>query len=449
MPAEAGSPRRRVGAQGSVPGPGGGASERWRHGDRRGIHPHRWKRAPAGPGAAAPPRTSGEGPATTVDGLGDRRLSAAWGRGEMGGVIEPATEAELAEAVRDAAGPLRVRGGGTRAPVAEGAAVLSTARLSGIALYEPGALTLVAAAGTPMAEIEAALGKHRQILPFEPMDHRALMGAQGEPTVGGAVATGASGPRRVRAGGCRDSLIGARFVDGEGRLVRSGGRVMKNVTGYDLARLMAGARGTLGVLTEVAFKVLPAPATQATLTLEGLDVPASVAAMAAALTSPFEVTGAARDADGATHLRIEGLADSVAYRAGRLSEALASFGAARVETDAEAGTALWRAIRDVEAFAGAPGAVWRIAVRPSHAPEAVALLGAERILLDLGGGLIWAELAEGADARARLGVPGHATLVRSAMTARGPAETGPVAALSERLRARFDPRGILNPGAMA
>ncbi len=364
-------------------------------------------------------------------------------------MIEPADETALAEAVRDAAGPLRVRGGGTRAPVTdEGATILSTARLSGIALYEPGALTLVAAAGTPMAEIEAALAEHGQALPFEPMDHRALMGTQGEPTIGGAVATGASGPRRVRAGGCRDSLIGARLVDGEGRVVRSGGRVMKNVTGYDLARLMAGARGTLGVLTEVAFKVLPAPATQATLTLEGLDVAASVSAMAAALGSPFEVTGAARDEGGATHLRIEGLADSVSYRAGRLTEALAPFGAARVETDPEAGAALWRAIRDVEAFAGAPGCVWRIAVRPSQAPAVVAALAPERALLDLGGGLIWAALPEGVDAGARLGVPGRATLVRGA-TASRPADAGAVAALSERLRARFDPRGILNPGAMA
>ena len=364
-------------------------------------------------------------------------------------MIEPHDEAALAEAVRDAAGPLRVRGGGTRAPVPESATVLSTARLAGIALYEPGALTLVAAAGTPMAEIEAALAEHRQILPFEPMDHRALMGTDGEPTVGGAVATGASGPRRVRAGGCRDSLIGARFVDGEGRVVRSGGRVMKNVTGYDLARLMAGARGALGVLTEVAFKVLPAPATQATLTLGGLDVGASVAAMAAGLTSPFEVTGAARDEGGATHLRIEGLADSVAYRAGRLAEALAPFGAARVETDAEAGAALWRRVRDVEAFAGAPGPVWRIAVRPSQAPEVVGALGAERVLLDLGGGLIWALAREGEDLSARLAVPGRAALVRGEGAA-GPApERGPAAALSERLRARFDPRGILAPGATA
>ena len=360
-------------------------------------------------------------------------------------MIEPADEAGVAEAVRGAAGPLAVRGGGTRGGAAEGE-VLSTARLSGIALYEPGALTLVARAGTPVAEVEAALAEHGQCLAFEPMDHRALLGTAGEPTIGGAVATGASGPRRVRVGGCRDSLIGARFVDGEGRVVRSGGRVMKNVTGYDLARLMAGARGTLGVLTEVAFKVLPAPATQATLTLEGLDVERAVAAMTAALGSPFEVSGAAREPSGATHLRIEGLADSVAYRAGRLAEVLAPFGAARVEEDPEAGAAIWRAVRDAEAMADAPGAVWRIAVRPSQAPGVVASLGAERVLLDSGGGLIWAALPEGVDAEARMGASGRATLVRG----RGGTErSGPVAALETGLRARFDPRGILNPGVLA
>ena len=203
------------------------------------------------------------------------------------------------------------------------------------------------------------------------------------------------------------------------------------------------------MLTEVAFKVLPAPPTQATLTLAGLDAAASVEAMAAALGSPFEVTGAARDEGGTTHLRIEGLADSVAYRAGRLSEVLAPFGAPRVETDPEAGTALWRAIRDADALADAPGSVWRITVRPSQAPAAVAALKPERTLLDLGGGLIWAALPEGVDARDRLGVPGRAALVRGAAPAARSPEPGPVAALSKRLRVRFDPRGILNPGAMA
>ncbi|MEM7711725.1 MAG: FAD-binding protein, partial [Pseudomonadota bacterium] len=197
--------------------------------------------------------------------------------------MRPETEAELAEIVRGANAPLSVRGGGTRHVPAAGEP-LTVSGLTGITLYEPGALTLVARAGTPVAEVEAALAAEGQRLPFEPMDHRGLLGTEGAPTIGGAVAMNVSGPRRVQAGACRDSLIGVRFVDGEGTVVKNGGRVMKNVTGYDLVKLLAGSRGSLGVLTEVSFKVLPAAATQATLRLDGLKVADAVRAMAAGLS---------------------------------------------------------------------------------------------------------------------------------------------------------------------
>ena len=367
--------------------------------------------------------------------------------------MRPASEQELAGAIRDAAGPLRVRGGGTRAvgrPV-EGAA-LSVAGLAGIRLYEPGALTLVAGAGTPLAEVEAVLAEAGQHLPFEPMDHRGLLGTDGVPTLGGMVAANASGPRRVRAGACRDGLIGVRFVDGTGAIIKNGGRVMKNVTGYDLVKLMAGSWGTLGVLSEVAFKLLPRPETGQTLVFDGLDSGRAVAAMAAALGSPYEVTGAAHLPDGRTLLRQEGFAASVAYRAGALAGHLAGFGTpARLEGEESA--ALWAGVRDVAPFHGALGDVWRLSVKPSDAPALVARAGGTA-LYDWGGGLVWLMMPEGSDLRADLGpFVGHATLIRASAATRARIapfhpDPAPVAALSTALRRRFDPRGILNPGLM-
>jgi glycolate oxidase FAD binding subunit len=367
----------------------------------------------------------------------------------------PASEAEMAEAVAAATGPLAVRGGGTRGPAAPGE-VLSTAALAGVTLHEPGALTLVARAGTPLEEVERTLAAEGQRLPFEPMDHRPLLGTGGVPTIGGVVAANVSGPRRIQAGACRDSLIGVRFVDGTGAVVKNGGRVMKNVTGYDLVKLMAGSRGTLGVLTEVAFKVLPAPEAAATLELTGLDPQEAVAALSAALGAPFEVSGAAHLTEAARSLvRIEGFEAQVAYRAERLAEVLAPWGAAAVARDPAAIGKTWAAVRDVTAFAGRPGDVWRISVRPSAGPAAHAALGAPPAVMDWGGGLIWALLPEGTDARADLaGIPGHATLVRASPATHARLgtlhpEPAPLARLAADLRARFDPRGLFAPSLAA
>jgi glycolate oxidase FAD binding subunit len=373
--------------------------------------------------------------------------------------VRPTTEDELAEAVRAACAdrrPLAIRGGGTRGlrPVAAGEP-LSTTGLTGITLYEPGALTMVARAGTPLAEVEAALAGEGQRLPFEPWDARPLTGANGVPTVGGMAATNASGPRRIQAGACRDAMIGVRFVDGTGAVVKNGGRVMKNVTGLDLVKLVAGSHGTLGVLTEVAFKLLPAAEAAATLVWDGLDVARAVELMTAATATPFDVSAAAHAPQGLddsplTMVRLEGLAGSVTHRTRALAAALDRFGTARVVE----GPGDWAWIRDAAGFAGRPGAVWRISVRPTDGVRVAAALPDAELLLDWAGGLVWALTGEDVDVRAALaGVPGHATLVRASPEGKArwgalPPESAAVAALAAGLRSRFDPAGILNPGRM-
>lgn len=375
--------------------------------------------------------------------------------------LTPKSETELADAVASATGPLAIRGGGTRGHAVAGT-VLTVAGMSGITLYEPGALTLVAQAGTPLADIEAALASENQMLAFEPMDHRALLGTTGTPTIGGVVAANVSGPRRVQGGACRDHLLGVRFVDGSGTVVRNGGRVMKNVTGYDLTKLMAGSHGTLGVLSEVSLKVLPKPAATAVLLLTGLSVADAVAAMAAALSSPFEVSGVAHvpaglDGDPVTMIRVEGFEEQVAYRADQLKTLLACFAPAEIERrmDGDESTkAGWRWVRNAEMFAATDEDVWRVSVKPSDAVALASALPEARLLLDWGGGLVWAGLPPGTDLRARMDeLPGHATLVRCSDTTRAalPAfhpEPAPLAKLAAGLRQQFDPKGILNPGLM-
>ena len=380
----------------------------------------------------------------------------------------PATEAEIAEFVREArtqAEPIEIRGSGSRLafgrPV-DAARALSVSKLTGISLYEPGALTIVAAAGTSLAEINAALDAEGQRLSFEPMDHRVLLGSSGEPTIGAVAACNLAGPRRIVTGSCRDSMLGVRFVDGTGEVIRNGGRVMKNVTGYDLVKLLCGSWGTLGVLTELSIKVQPKPEREVTLLIDGLDLNAAVLAMSTALGSPYEVSGAAHlpGTSSRTLLRIEGFERQVDYRRAELAKLL------KVTPQTIEGPeheALWREVRDVEQFAGDERPVWRLSIKPSDAPVLGAALrntcDAE-LLLDWGGGLVYARLPESDDAgaavlRKELGrVGGHATLIRAPAQVRAtvpvfqPAASR-VVALSEAIRRKFDPDGILNPGRMA
>ncbi|MGR3501954.1 FAD-binding protein [Pseudaestuariivita sp.] len=365
--------------------------------------------------------------------------------------MRPESESELSEMLRAARGPLRIVGGGTRSIGCVDGDVLETGGLSGVTLYEPGALTLVAGAGTPLEEIEAVVAAEGQGLAFEPRDLRAVLRSEGVSTIGGVFAANASGPRRVVAGAARDFALGVRFVDGSGEIIKNGGRVMKNVTGYDLVKLLCGSWGTLGVLTEVSLKVLPAPKTRAGVLINGLDVAEAVPVMSAGLGSPYEVTGAAHAPVGAggapvTMLRVEGFEAQVAYRAAEVARLIGR--GAVIEDDPAKIAADWRWVRDAKAVAGAEGDLWRISVRPSDAPSVVAALDAKAMLLDWGGGLIWARVAAGHDVRAALSVPGHATCLRGAAAAFHPAKFG-VGRLEAGLRDKFDPRGVLNPGLMA
>ncbi len=385
--------------------------------------------------------------------------------------LTPIDESEVADIVAVAAAqrsPLAVSGGGTRAglgrPV-QAAAALSTAEMRGVTLYEPSELVISARAGTPLAEIEALLAENGQRLTFEPPDHRALYGSSGEPTIGAVAAANLSGPRRIQAGAARDGLIGVSAVNGRGEVVKSGGRVMKNVTGYDLVKFLAGSYGTLAVLTEVTFKVLPAPETEATLVIEGLDDAGAIAALSAALGTPFSVTGAAHiplnsRRLGRTCIRLEGFAASVVDRTDRLRWKPGPFnGAARL--DAKQSARLWRSIRDADVLeAPADVPVWRLSVKPGDAPALVETLHrafACRALYDWGGGLVWIAGGDGPDVGAAAiraavaAVGGHATLVRAPDDVRNAVDVfqplpEPLMALTRKLKESFDPAGILNPG---
>ncbi len=370
-------------------------------------------------------------------------------------MLTPSDEAELAEIVSSTKTPLTLQGGGTRGMRIDGT-VVTTQELSGIKLYEAGALTLVVAAGTPMSEVEAVLAAENQRLAFEPMDYRGLLSSDGEPTIGGVVAANVSGPRRIAVGACRDFMLGVRYIDGNGMIIKNGGRVMKNVTGYDLVKLMVGSRGTLGILTEIALKVLPRPETEATITIHGLDHQAAITAMAKSLGSPYEVTGAAGLPKSAmTIIRIEGFEVSVEYRAQRLKELLAEFGEVTVTANADESVQIWHKVRDVEPFHRAEGDVWRLSVKPSDSPELVRRLNVYDVIFDWGGGLVWLLVPSGLDVREKIGdIAGHATLLRASSDTLErlgmfQPEVPAVAALSKGLREKFDPRGIFNSGLLA
>ncbi|RMI26729.1 FAD-binding protein [Pseudoroseomonas wenyumeiae] len=390
----------------------------------------------------------------------------------------PADEAGVVEAVRAASAdraPLAVEGNGTKRaslrPV-QAARGLSTRALAGITLYKPQEMVLSARAGTPIPEIEAALAERGQMLIGEPPDFSALMGTTAPATLGGIVGANLTGPRRIFASGAtRDHVLGVRAVTGHAEVVRSGGRVHKDVTGLDLRKLLAGSHGTLGILTEITLKVLPRAETQATLAIAVDSLAQGVAVLSAGLGSPFGVTGAALLPEGdAEHglsgptalLRLEDFFEFLPHRSSALRALLERFGTLRV-LEAEASAALWRAVRDAAPLGpvGEEEAVWRLSVRPQAGPAVAAALrdafGA-RLLLDWGGGLVWTAgpataAAHEAVMRAAREAHGTFTLFRAPDALRAsvavlPEEPAPLAAIAARVKAAMDPAGVLNPGRM-
>jgi len=400
----------------------------------------------------------------------------------MTDVLKPRDAKEVEEAVRWALGndkALEVAGQGSKRLIGRPSQTdltLDLSGLSGITLYEPEELVLSARVGTPLSEIESLLEKNNQQFAFEPMDYGPLLGGQaGQGTIGGTIATNLSGPRRIKAGAARDHFLGLTAVTGRAETIKSGGRVVKNVTGYDMCKVLAGSWGTLAAMTDVTIKVLPKAETEATVIVEGLDDARACAAMAVAMGSACDVSGAAHLPDhvasyfdglpkpeAATALRLEGFVPSVKHRKEALAALMKTFGPVAL-LDEMHSRALWLSVRQVKPFAGEAvraRPLWRISTAPSRGHEIVAAITpAAQTFYDWAGGLLWVAMpfADEPDAgsiRAAVkSVGGHATLVRAPAAVRAavdvfePQEAN-LRALSKRVKEGFDPKGVLNPGRM-
>ena len=395
---------------------------------------------------------------------------------------------DVEQAVRDAIAseqPLEIIGHGSKRaigqPIATNA-LLDVSALNAVVSYEPHELIITVQAGAPLADVLSLIDSKNQEFAFDPMNTAALLGTSaGAGTIGGMIASGLSGSRRIKAGGVRDHLLGATSVSGFGDTFVAGGKVVKNVTGYDLCKLIAGSWGTLSVMTEVTLKVMPKAESERTLMIAGLDELTANRAMIAAMGSAFDVSGAAHlpksslgsrppglaahAGQAVTLMRLEGIAASVADRAKSLEGVLATFGPVTSAQD-DVSSDVWSSIRDVTAFAanGPLGAhpVWRIVCPPAAGGvlggQLARTAGAE-LFYDWGGGLIWAAVPPAADAHASAvrnavkGVGGHATLIRATDSTRRavdvfqPQDLG-VALLGQRVKTSFDPKNILNRGRL-
>lgn len=399
-------------------------------------------------------------------------------------LVRPATDRELANVLADASAsrtPVEVMGAGSKRAIGrptQAAMSLTTGSLAGISLFEPTELVISARAGTPLSRVEAELASHGQMLAFEPIDLGPVLGIEpGHTTIGAVLATNFSGARRVASGAVRDHALGIKAISGAGQSFKSGGRVMKNVTGVDLTRGLSGSWGTLAVLTEVTFKVMPIPEETGTLVLLGLPDSIAVEALCAAMGTPFEVSGAIhlqeslgarlwhagmRTAQKAvTALRLENFSRSVTYRKQRLKETLKPYGDVH-ELDHASSLAFWDELRQLSVLQRSDAPVWRISTAPCAGPKVVAAISRYMpcgAFYDWSGGLIWVEVLPAADAgaadvrRVVAAHGGHATLIRAEPSVRAAVDVFQpleprLSHISRGIKSVMDPGGILNPGRM-
>ncbi len=402
----------------------------------------------------------------------------------MSDIMRPATEWELKSmmtALSERGIPVEILGGGSKrgvgrpvvAPVA-----LTTSAMRGISLYEPSELVMSARSGTPLSQIEVELASRGQMLPFEPIDLGPALGTDaGLQTIGAIFAGNLSGSRRITAGAARDYLLGIRGVNGRAEIFKSGGRVMKNVTGYDVARGLAGSWGTLAVLSEVTFKVLPLPDDVLTLVYPDLTDDLAVELMSLALTQPFEVSGTVHlspklvsrlrhkglsaETRSLTAIRLENFTRSITYRKQKLREVLSAYGAP-LELELESSLEFWGEVRKLSFFPSNGTHLWRISTTPNMAASLVQSVRRHmrvEAFYDWSGGLVWLETPASADAgsadirRAVATHGGHATLIRADESVRRTVEVfQPLGAAIDRItrgiKHAFDPQGLLNPGRM-
>jgi glycolate oxidase FAD binding subunit len=367
---------------------------------------------------------------------------------------------EFVRAARADKSPFEIVAGGTRRNVGRPVGALplmDTSGLTGIMKYEPEELILTAAPATSLAEIVAVLAEKNQRLGFDPADWSRLLGANGVATLAGALSCDASGSGKLRHGNARDSLLGFRAVNGLGEAFRAGGKVVKNVTGFDLPKLMCGAYGTLGVLTELTFRVYPKPTHTAILCLADVTPEIGFAALRRIANSALEPGGlaylpASMFADvgqGAALIKLEGasepLEEKLAMAHGLLGQTMH-----RIEDDPFAG------IGCGDRFSDIAGDIWRIFVAPSDAPRVAKEIAAAHWLGDWAGGMLWVAAPASEAVRIRAiaaSVNGQAMLLRASAqsrTAHGLFAPQPpaLAALTRSVKAAFDPLSLFNPGRL-